>query len=74
MERILVTGGEELLARHFERMYRGVYDVRLLCRRPSRAGEFYWNPLRDELDPAALEGESYSTYGWYSWRGKSPRP
>ena len=59
MERILVTGGEELLARHFERMYRGVYDVRLLCRRPSRAGEFYWNPLRDELDPAALEGVNH---------------
>lgn len=56
MERILITGGEELLARHFARMYRGVYDVRLLCRRPCKAGEFYWNPLRDELDPAALEG------------------
>ena len=59
MERILLTGGEELLARHFERMYRGVYDVRLLCRRPCKAGEFYWNPLRDELDPAALEGVNH---------------
>lgn len=31
------------------------YSVRLLTRTPKAPHEFYWNPLKGELDPAALD-------------------
>lgn len=56
MERVLLTGTNELLTKHFMAVYEGVYDMRLLSKFPSQDNHFYWDPLRDELDPKALEG------------------
>lgn len=56
MDRVLLTGSNELLTRHFMSVYEGVYDMRLLTRHPMADNHFYWNPLKDELDPNALEG------------------
>lgn len=56
MDRVLLTGADELLTRHFMAMYEGVYDMRILTRRPKGINEFYWNPFREEVDPKALEG------------------
>lgn len=55
MERVLLTGANEILARHFMGVYEGVYDMRLLTRHPKEENHFYWNPLKDEIDPKALE-------------------
>lgn len=55
MERVLLTGSTELLTKHFMSVYEGVYDMRLLTRTPSAPNHYYWNPLKDELDPQALE-------------------
>lgn len=56
MERILLTGSNEILTQHFMALYQGIYDVRLLTRHPIKENHYYWNPLKDELDPKALEG------------------
>lgn len=56
MERVLLTGSNEILTRHFMAVYEGLYDMRLLTRHPREDNHFYWNPLKDELDPKALEG------------------
>lgn len=56
MDRVLLTGADELLTRHFMDMYEGVYDMRLLTHRPRGANDFYWDPMCDEIDPQALEG------------------
>lgn len=56
MERILLTGSNEVLTQHFMALYSGLYDMRLLTRHPKAENHFYWNPLHDELDPKALEG------------------
>ncbi|MDD7437807.1 MAG: DUF1731 domain-containing protein [Bacteroidales bacterium] len=59
MERVLLTGSNEILTRHFMGVYEGLYDMRLLTRHPKADHHFYWNPLKDELDPEALEGVDY---------------
>lgn len=56
MERILITGKESLLAKHFETLFEDKYDLRFLTSRPIEDNDYYWNPIEDELDPMALDG------------------
>lgn len=56
MERLLITGAGGLLAEYFREFYSDKYEMRFLTTYPTEEGEYYWDPMEDELDPYALEG------------------
>lgn len=56
---IIVTDARDYLAQHFGALYGEQYDLRFLTSEPQAEGEYYWDPVREELDPMALEGAEY---------------
>ena len=56
-QRILLAGGSGLIGTRLATLLRERnYEVRLLTRSPRKAGEFKWDPMKGEIDDAALEG------------------
>lgn len=57
MSTILIAGGTGLIGSRLAKMLRERgHEVRILTRRPSTGGQFFWNPAEGSLDEAALLG------------------
>ncbi len=54
---VLLAGGSGLIGTRLAALLRERgYSVRLLTRSPRKSGEFKWDPMKGEIDAAALEG------------------
>lgn len=57
METVLITGASGLIGRHLTQLLESEgYRVRSLSRHPTNETEYYWNPVRKEIDPKVLDG------------------
>lgn len=60
MATFLIAGGTGLIGvRLTELLLENKHQVRILTRRPTKAGDYNWNPDEGTLDPNALDGVDY---------------
>lgn len=55
-EKVLIAGGSGLIGKKLAELLRAEhFEVAILSRNPKRSNEFYWDPVKEELDEMALK-------------------
>lgn len=58
-EKILITGGNGLIAQHFYELYKEIYDIQFVSRNPKYQNDFFWDPEKGIIDPNALKNVNH---------------